>query len=253
MGAAYETRIGGMLTRETFISVFRDGHVIPETGFDTLQSGTYPNKVLTILGTNKDETKLFLFMNPVFKGKDELYRVVASYGSDLWKVNGVDEIARRMRLHEKQPNVYVYQFLWGTKKDSVTSVIPPPWDFKLGACHGLDIPFFFDKDQFFGPLTNVIFKEENYSGRKALTKAMMTYVANFAHSGDPNKPESVITKWEPWSNVPGVEKCILFNADAQNVNILMSTIELTEEGVKSSMANEVPEPLYSEAKKILKW
>jgi len=37
------------------------------------------------------------------------------------------------------------------------------------------------------------------------------------------------------------------------VNILMSTIELTEEGVKSSMANEVPEPLYSEAKKILKW
>ena len=246
--ACYEQIGWGLLI---FPSIFQDGTVIAATGLDTFPTGTHLNKVPIILGSNKEETKLFLFMDPAFEGKDELYQIVASYGSDLWKVTGVDDVARKLSSHAAQPDVYVYQFLWGAGGDTGESPIPDPWGFKLGAAHSLDVPFFLGSDSFNVYMTYWVFTEENRPGREALSDAMMAYVAQLARTGDPNEPGANLPEWQPWSNGADEPKCILFDADGDRADIAMSTMELTISGVLATMQSEVPEPLYSEALEYL--
>jgi len=245
---AYDTGYFGMLS---FPYIFEDGTVIPQTGFDTFETGTYPNKVPLIIGTNKEETKLFLFLDSTFTGKDEFYQTVASYSSDLWKAVGADGVARELSSHPDQPNVYVYQFLWGSGGDTGTSVIPSPWGFRLGACHSLDIPFFFGNDIWNGPLGLLVFTKDNRAGREALSSTMMAYVAQFARTGNPNKPGTSLTEWSSWSNAADGPKCILFNVQGDLPYLTMSNVELTASGVKARLASEVPEPLYSETLQYL--
>jgi para-nitrobenzyl esterase len=251
-----DANVVGMLGR-SFSDLFKDGAVIPESGYEILSSGTYPNKVPIILGSTKEEEKLVLSQDPFFEGKDELYQTVASHLSDLWKVSGVDDIARKLRSHAPQPDVYVYQFLWGAGGDIGESVIPEPLGFKFGAFHGLDIPFIFDADIFFGRygpqysyLDEIIFNDKNRLGREALTKTMIEYVAQFVRTGNPNKPGSDLPEWLPWSNEANVQKCILFNADYERADIKMSSEELTLESVMDRL-NELEEPLRSEMKAYL--
>ena len=250
--ACYEVSFLGMIT---FPNVFRDGAVIPLAGFDTLTDGTYPGKVPVIVGSTKEENKLFLFSDPYFEGKDELYQIVASYSSDLWKANGVDEVARRLTLHADQPGVYAYQFLWGAGGDTGRSVLPDPWGFQLGSFHTLDIPFFLGNDQVNVLMQLLVFNDANRPSREALTRAVMAYTAAFARTGDPGGPGAeTLPRWEPWTPGEGAPKCILLDADLGGaLRVGMSSEELTESGVKARLAREVPEPLYSEAKAYLGW
>jgi para-nitrobenzyl esterase len=240
--AGYESTVFGMISLPF---IFEDGTVIPESGFDTLDTGEYANKIPIILGSNKEETKLFLFMDPAFQGKDALYQKVTSATSDLWKAIGVDELARKLRSHPDQPDVYVYQFLWGSGGDLGQSVIPDPWGFKLGACHSLDVPFFFGNDIFIEILDTGIFTEENKPGREALSDTMMVYVAQFARTGDPNPSGSNLPQWQPWTNADGELKCMLLDADMQAAKVGMSDIELTPTGVIAATDREVFELIDS--------
>lgn len=247
--ACYEPSFGGMIRTP---DVFEDGFVIPEGGFDALDDGSYPNKVPVMVGSNKEELKLFLFMDPTFQGRDDLYQVVASYGSDGWKAAGVDGVARRLRANSDQPAVYAYQFLWGAGGDTGQSQIPDPWGFRLGCFHALEIPFFFGNDTVLEVFQFLVFNDRNRPGREVLTSAMMAYAAQFLRTGNPNPPGSELREWLPWSNDPGGPKCILFAVTPdQALDIAMSNVELTVESVQESMAAEVPEPLYSEAAEYL--
>ena len=238
----------------SFPNIFRDGSVIEETGFDTLEAGTYPNKVPVILGSNKEEKKLFMATDPYFECNAELYQIVATYGSDAWKASGVDSVARRLRMHPDQPDVYAYQFLWGSGGDVGESQIPDPWGFKLGACHTLEIPFFFGNNIVNVAMQLLVFTKQNRPGRETLSDAMMSYLAGFVHTGDPNAYGADLPAWATWTNDEVGPKCILFNVDQdQALDVRMSTVELTEEGVRERLAQEVPEPLYSEACAYLGW
>ena len=246
---AYEPWAFGMIQ---IPNVLADGTVLPETGYATLEDGTYPGKVPTLIGSNKEELKLFLFADPFFSGRDDLYQVVTSYGSDAWKVMGVDQAARRLSSHTDQPAVYAYQFRWGSVRESGKSQLPDPWGSRLGSFHSLEIPFFFGNEALFVVLQHVLFTTANRPGREVLSDAMMRYAAQFAYTGDPNPPGSGLPEWRPWSNEAGGPKCILFDVDEnQALEIEMSTVELTAEGVAERMAAEVPEPLYSEALEYL--
>jgi para-nitrobenzyl esterase len=241
---AYEPWFAGMFTMP---NVFPDGTVLAEEGYATLAAGSYPNKVPAILGSNKDEMKLFMFADPAFSGRDDLYEVVTAYGSDVWKATGVDEPARQLSSHADQPDVYAYQFLWGTLDEEGRSQLPDPYGFILGSCHGLEIPFFFGNKKFFSGLDFILFTERNRTGREALSSAMMQYAAQFARTGDPNPPGSALPAWQPWSNETGGPKCILLDVDpAQALDIRMDATELSVEGVLETMVEEVPEPLLSE-------
>ncbi|MFC1889980.1 carboxylesterase/lipase family protein, partial [Thermodesulfobacteriota bacterium] len=238
----------------SFPNIFRDGTVIEETGFDTLEAGTYPNKVPVILGSNKEEKKLFMAADPYFECKPELYQIVATYGSDAWKASGVDSVAKRLRMHPDQPDVYAYQFLWGAGGDVGESQIPDPWGFKLGACHTLEIPFFFGNNIVNVAMQLLVFTRQNRPGRETLTDAMMSYLAGFVHTGNPNASGRDLPTWGTWTNDEAGPKCVLFNVDGdQALDVRMSTVELTEEGLRERLVQEVPEPLYSEACAYLGW
>ena len=248
----YEPSFGGMIN--SLPAVFEDGVVIPAGGFSSLQAGTYPNKVPVILGSNQEELKLFLFADPSFSGRDDLYQIVTSYGSDFWKASGVDGVARALRSHADQPDVYAYHFLWGAGGEIGESMIPDPWGFILGSFHTLEIPFFFGNDTVDVLLQLLVFTEGNRPGREALSSAMMAYAAQFVATGDPNEAGSGLPRWEPWSNDADAPKCIRFDVDAdQALDIQMSRIEFTESGVKERMAADEDEPLYSEALSYLGW
>jgi para-nitrobenzyl esterase len=235
-----------------FMAAFEDGAVISATGFHSLEDGTYPNKVPVIIGMNKEETKFELFHQKFVLGDDELYgnnelyEAVAVFASDLKKATGCDDLLRKLRANTGQPDVYGYQFCWGAKRLDGKSPLREPFASKLGACHSMDIPFFFNLDSCLVP--DAVFTEENRQGRKALTNAIMAYVAQFVRTGDPNKRGPDLPKWEPWSNDVGGPKCILFDVDGDVTDIKMIREELTEEGVRARM-DALPEALRAKLMK----
>ncbi len=224
---------------------FEDGTVIVSNGMASFDDGSYPNKVPIMIGSTREELKMFLFMNKELLENPELYQTVTSYGSALWKVNGVDSAARKLTSVPDQPDVYAYQFNWGAYKEDGSSPIPAPYDLSVGSAHSLDVPFFLGNPTFNVFMTNWIFTEENRSGREALSDAMMAYVAQFARTGNPNS--SSLPKWQPWQNDADKPKCLLLDADLDSLKIEMATQELTTESVIEAMKSEVEEPIFSQA------
>jgi len=234
-----------------FPSNFADGTVLATGGFDTFGTATYVNKVPLMIGNTKEETKIFLFMDSSFLGKDELYQTVASHSSNLWIANGSHDAARKLTAMEDQPDVYVYEFDWGAYQEDGQSPIPEPYDLKIGSAHSLDIPFFFGNEVFNPYMTDWVFTEKNRPGRIELSDAMMAYVAQFSSTGNPNVPESDLPEWQPWSNAEGAPKLMLLDADENQARISMSTMELTLKGVMDAMKTNVSEPMYSEVLRYL--
>jgi para-nitrobenzyl esterase len=237
--AAYESAFMGLIK---FPNIFSDGTVIVAEGRNAFKTGTYPNKVPTILGTDKDETKLFFYFSADFPDKDsELYQMVAKYTSDLWKVAGADGLARDMTAQPDQPNVFVYDFVWGSVGDTGKSVVPNPWGSRLGSFHGLNVSLFLgnnvgieDQLKLAGVTINT---EQNRPGRDALSDAIISFEAQFIRIGDPGtgKPGSTLPGWTPWSNNEGESKCILLDAGYDAIDIKMSTNELTEAGLMAEI------------------
>jgi para-nitrobenzyl esterase len=238
-----EGKLMGMIN---FPNSFGDRTVLPVDFYSDLKAGNY-NKVPVILGTNKEEAKLFLNFDPTFTpwrndgslfkdpAKTELYDLAAQYQSDGWKVMAVDQLARIMRSNIDQPAIYAYQFLWGAggmKK----SVMPSPFNLLLGACHAMEIDFVFGTEAV--SLGGVAFNEKNRPGRVALSNAMMDYRAQFVRTGNPNREGSGLPEWKPWSNIESSPKTILWDADFNNLKIEMSSKELTEEDIEKALKAE---------------
>ncbi|MCP4197557.1 MAG: carboxylesterase family protein, partial [Proteobacteria bacterium] len=234
---------------------FQDGTVIPEAGLDVFDTGAY-NKVPVIIGNTKEETKMFMFGRPDLLSLDDaIYQIIATYDSDMIKAAGVDTFARKLESHTDQPAVYAYQFQWGQWKGEVEkSVIPEPNGSKIGACHGMDVSFFMGNDTFYGSeeLTSWVFNEENRISRKALSSAILAYVAQFARTGNPNGSDVDLPEWEQWSNDEGQPKSILLDADLSGtLDIRMSDVELTNQGIKDDLCSKRTEEFYSDAYNFL--
>ena len=249
--AAYpEGPAAGMIRIPT---CFIDGTVLPMDFYEAFRSGQY-NKVPTILGTNKEETKLFVRSLPIFDGwrkdgslfkdpaKIEFYDLVNKYQSDGWKVMAVDYPARLLRDNTSQPFVYAYQFLWGAGGFK-NNVMNPPLNFILGACHAMEIDFVFGTEK--ASLGAVVFNEKNKPGRVVLSNAMMDYWSTFARTGNPNREKSGLPKWSPWSNISVFPKALLLDADLEKAKISMSRSELTQEALETALKEE---PRYNELK-----
>jgi len=185
--------------------VIREGEVLPDG--DLLQAfarGDY-HRVPTILGTNRDESKLFMSFSSEYVRRwlgfylqirdPGRYERDAEYGSRLWKADGADEIAIAMRPHQG-PRVFVYRFDWDEE--------PAPYGVDLpkifGAAHGFEIPFVLGNwDLRF--LKRAVVSEDNRSGRLALSEAMMSYWAEHAYRGTPRRGrEGTLPEWGAWGS-----------------------------------------------------
>lgn len=183
--------------------LFRDGVVIPVGHpLEVIRSGKY-NAVPTILGTNKDENKLFMALNPEFTWKllglvpivrdPGLYEATARHLTDHWRARGVDEPAMALRIAQN-PGVYAYRWDW----DEEPSALGVDVGRLLGAAHGLEIPFVFGHWEL-GSQTGLLFSKSNEPGRLELSARMMAHWAAFARTGNPNGPGTGSAQWETYA------------------------------------------------------
>jgi para-nitrobenzyl esterase len=180
--------------------VFRDGTVVPrEDPFVLLGQPGRWNEVPVMLGTNRDENKVFLFSDPAVvrrwfgiypQVRDPLrYQLSAEYTAKMWKATGADEIAMRLRK-----GVWVYRFDW----DEEPKILGADLATLLGASHSFEIPFVFGHFDL-GPEGNRLWTKENEAGRLALSAAMMSYWAEFARAGDPGSGRrGDLPRWRGW-------------------------------------------------------
>ncbi len=242
--AGYDTLAFGMLSLPT---IFRDGEVVSASGLQTYQDGGYLNKVPTILGSNRDETKLFLFTESAFTIDGEFdepfFSAVSRLSSDSYKVNAVDNPARALATYPDHPGIYAYEFLWGAAIGDKPSPLPGNFPLMLGACHSLDVPFFFNSDNFNEIMSSWVFTEENRAGRKALTSAMMRYAAALAYNGNPNENIEDLPHWKAWTeNQPQV---IMWDSNGDEFAISMSSSEMTFEDVRQRLQDSVSTEIFS--------
>jgi para-nitrobenzyl esterase len=207
----------GMLDMPT---VFRDGTVLPRREPRAqFASGDY-NRVPVILGTNRDENKLFLGGDPElvwwifgvypYVLDAERYDTVASYLSRAWKANAVDELAPVLRGVQGD-SVFAYRFDW----DEEPSMLGADLSRLIGAAHLLEVPFVFQQWNL-GPRTSLLFDEASAPGRAELSDAMMSYWTEFAYTGAPGRGrDGSLLSWGAWDDSrPDAPKYAVLDTEA---------------------------------------
>lgn len=235
--ALYGNSFGGMLDNP---DLFADGYVLPK-GLSTKQifsDITNYNSVPIILGTNRDEVKLFMgFGHP---GVDKIgglpagfndlagYNRDSRYGTQGWKITAVDQLADFM-LDAQGSDVYAYRFDIDDWRD--LGFI----SFKdlFGAAHALELPFVFGN--FPKPL-RVIFPDANQEKFDNVSASMRSYWANFAYTGNPGRGQSnnleVWGKWDSSDN--DVPRILIIDTD----DIRMQADKLSMKTLKQQFLNE---------------
>ncbi|MBX3024006.1 carboxylesterase family protein [bacterium] len=222
--------------------VFRDGTVLPdEDPMARFARADGWNQVPVILGTNRDENRLFMFGDPHWVTRwfwivprlrnEPLYVVTSEYLARNWKATGADMPAAAMRGNSD--DVYVYRFDW----DEQPRVLGADLSVMLGAAHGFEIPFVFDHFDL-GPQGNVMWTDENRAGREQLSQAMMGYWAEFARTGRPGRGGDGTVEWLAWdARAPAAPKYLVLDTAAGG-GIRMSSDVVTLEGLRAALASD---------------
>ncbi len=218
-----------------------DGVVLPEgSALAALEAGRY-NRVPTIMGTNRDENKLFLLFGselvtrlfglPLWLKDEPAYQATAQYQTEAWKLRGVDAPATAMRKH--QASVFGYRFDW----DDEPNLLWLDLSSLLGAFHGLDVPFVFG-GLTLGPATRLIFDPDDEAANRKLADAMMSYWGNFAYTGNPGRGrDGSLSVWQPWGEDAAGDKFILLDTDADG-GLRMSGETISRESLLTRIASD---------------
>jgi para-nitrobenzyl esterase len=183
-------------------ALIRDGRVLPRREFVELFGDADASAAVPMmLGTNRDEPKIFMVFDPehvfriagipVWRREPRMYELHAEYGALAWKLRGVEEPARR--LAASSVPVWTYRWDW----DEQGSLATIDLSTLIGAAHGLEIPFVFGHFDL-GPQTSLLFHEDNAEARIALSERMMAYWAAFARDLDPGRgADGLGPLWHP--------------------------------------------------------
>ena len=244
MGAALGIQLNAGLLGAMLLGVYEDGHVMPGNLATQFSSGGY-SKVPVMIGCTSEELKLFLpfFMtepeilydmmqafdpdNPDYELQEILdpvlwpllyaYDPIVKLGQVIFQVLGVDQTVKSLKKY--QDNVYAYKFTWDEE--------PYPFDFFQGAAHAMDLPFLFGTFiAHRSSLTSFCWSEANREGRESLSGSMMDYYAQFARTGNPNRPGSGLPQWTAWDTEKGAAKRMILDSDALYMS--SSTMEVSE-------------------------
>lgn len=191
-------------------ALLRDGHVMPtEFLVDALAKVQH---VPVLLGTNRDEFKLFMLGNPKYVSRffgvhvkdDAVYERDAQLVSQTWKAMGTD--APVDALHAQGSKVFAYRFDWDEEPSYFLADLPKV----LGAAHGLEVGFVFDDEASeFDPFQ--INTKENEVGRLKLARAMASYWVQFARTGDPARgTDGTLPEW---SEAGDTSRFLVFDTD----------------------------------------
>jgi len=241
------TMVGGMAN---WPCILTDGYVLPEEGYHVFSQGNWANQVPLLIGVNKDEMKLFRFLLKDPAPGTDKYALLSRYQSLVWRANGLDSIAIAMTSKTGMPPVYAYRFDWGSPDENGVSVLPGNLGSTIGACHYAEIPFFLGgKGNQLSVLTGNTYSRANQPGREKLTGLCMSYLANFARTGDPNG-ESLPT-WKAWDPTPGSVKLIHLDAGLTDLRISYGYDTVTLQSIWQLAIAELTEPELGEVLKSL--
>jgi para-nitrobenzyl esterase len=237
----------GMLSIPT---VIRDGVVLPETDMHELFARGQYNQVPIVLGSNRDETKLFIFGDPklvrrwfgifpMLRVPEERYQLIAEYGSKAWKAGGVDSLAKLLRAAQG-PSVYGYRFDW----DEEPTLLFADYGVLLGAAHGFEIPFVFGHWKL-GSRGDRLFDASNAAGREALSAQMRSYWAQLAYTGDPGRGrKSDLVPWTAWDDTtPESLKYMVFDTEA-DAGVRMAYDTYTKERILAELRDDPRLPTW---------
>ena len=169
-------------------------------------------RVPILTGTNRDEMTLFYLrdervtrrvLGPLPVARDpELYAALTHYLSRLWRIRSVDEPAREMTAAGHR-DVYAYRFDW----DDGGRLLVTDFAELLGAAHGFEIPFVFNRFRHLGDADRILFRERTRGDRERLSRAMGAYWASFARDGVPSAPGE-----SPWPRYGGGARFLRLDA-----------------------------------------
>ena len=219
---------------------FRDGTVIP-AGDPLAQFARADgwNQVPVIVGTNRDENRLFMFGDPHWVRRwfwvvprltnEPLYVLTSEYLARNWKAAGADMPAAAMR--SSGGDVYAYRFDW----DEQPRLLGADLSVMIGAAHGLEIPFVFGHFDL-GKVGNVMWSDENRPGREQLSAAMMGYWAAFARTGKPGRGgNDAGVEWLAWdASSPSAPKYLVLDTDAGG-GVRMSADAVTVDRLRAEL------------------
>ena len=230
-------------------TVYADGYVLPKDGFASLLNGTYPNKVPLIIGSNKDEMKLFLNArkDSPFKSDPALYRALAKYMTMTWRYRGVDSVATAITAAPNHPAVYAYRFDWGSPNTRGESPLPGDLGPRLGAFHSIEVPFFLGTDtNAVSFITGNYYTSQNKPGRVKLIDTAMRYLAAFARTGDPNNGAGApLPVWPAWDPADGGDKALVMDVDGSELSFTILKESLTPESIRQKAEAELKDPALS--------
>nr|MCS5569181.1 carboxylesterase family protein [Pseudomonadales bacterium] len=224
--------------------IFGDGYVLPADAQADEIFADLSNYNVTpvILGTNRDEVKLFLAMSPSvtdrffgipYRIRDSVsYNRDATYGTDAWKLRAVDELAER--LHDTQGHsVFAYRFDW----DELRHVLSLDLGSLFGAAHAFEIPFMFGNFDLID--RTMVIDAEAKPARNSLSASMMSYWANFAYTGNPGRGrDGREIEWTGWKNGHTENERLLIFDSRTDGGIRMSPLRLTREGMRERVLND---------------
>jgi len=223
--------------------LFQDGEIVRAGEPLALMANPETHNVVpVIVGTNRDEPKLFMvgdpeqvtsmFGIPLYTKDPQSYEREARYGALSWKRGGADDPARA--LTKALPGrVYAYRWDWDEEGRRLGFI---DVGHLLGAAHGLEIPFVFGHWEL-GASTQFLFDDDNAEGRFALSDAMMGYWAAMAHDGDPGTGGGNHPRWSPWSEASGKHRTLVLDTAADG-GIRMTDIEVTANSLLAAMEAE---------------
>lgn len=184
----------------------RDGALLPVGDWlSEFRAGRF-TAVPIILGSNRDEMKLFLSQNEklvqrhlgmFYRIRDlEDYERRSRYHSDLWTVRAVTRPASAI-ADSGHLDVFAYRFDW----DELPRLLGMDFSVLLGASHGFEVPFVFGSfDLGSSRVGRLLFDEASRSTRMDLSARMMGYWAEFARYGRPGRGgRDDQPEWQPWS------------------------------------------------------
>jgi len=224
--------------------ILGDGFVLPKdmANAELFSDTAHYNAVPIILGTNRDEATLFNMFNDAYVNtvlgfvplgfKDEAgYLRVTRYGSDLWKLDGVDSLASQMK--EAQGDK-VFAYRWDV--DDLRHIGIIDLQKLLGASHGMEVPFVF------GNLTNslkIYYQHLITPENVRVSDSMMSYWTQFAYTGDPGKGRSgEEVAWTGWQNGDLNQKRLLIFDSELDQGIRMSSERITTASLKARFLSD---------------
>ena len=207
----------------TFPFPIFDGRVLPSEGFSALSDPGRTAAVPLIIGTTKEEAKVFQWFDGL-NLRDPLYLARAELESARWRSEHCEAVADALVSASPDRQVYVYRFDWGAPDEKGESVLGGSAGLRLGASHGLDMSFFLQSSTVYGNIFPFpLFTRKNEKGRNELKSKMVVYLSDFMRTGDPNGEKAARTDgvpvWEAWKGGEASPSFIVFDAGLDEARI----------------------------------